>query len=74
MESDYLIPVSDAHLVELLAGRRPELEVGTLPHEVRIYLGCSRDTIFLSDQSILHIVRKHGDHISNQELKLLPKI
>lgn len=74
MESDFLIQVSDSDLVELLAGRRPEVEVGTLPHEVRLYLGCSRDTIYLSDQSVLHIIRKHGDHITNEELKLLPKI
>jgi hypothetical protein len=74
MEKGYLISIEDRHLVELSAGRRLELEVGTLPHEVRLYLGCARDTIYLSDQSIRHIVQKHGDHITNADLKLLPRI
>lgn len=74
MSKDYLIEINDSDLVELLAGRRPELEVATLPHEVRIYLGCSRDTVFLSRESAKHILMKHGDHISNEELKLLPML
>src|SRR6056297_1274636 len=74
MENDYLIEIEDRQLVELSASRRPELEVGTLPHEVRRYLGCSRDTIYLSDHSIKHIIQKHGDHITNAEIKRLPKI
>jgi hypothetical protein len=74
MEKDFLISIGDRDLVELSAGRRPELEVGTLPHEVRVYLGCSRDTIYLSHDSIRHIIQKHGDHIKNEQIKLLPRI
>ncbi|ABV91796.1 hypothetical protein Dshi_0047 [Dinoroseobacter shibae DFL 12 = DSM 16493] len=74
MKAQTIIEVYDEDLVELFASRRPELEVGTLPFEVRKYLGCSRDTIFLSDQSARHIIQAHGDHITNTQLKLLPKI
>jgi hypothetical protein len=69
-----LIEIQDSDLVELLAGKRPELEVGMLPFEVRQNFGCSRETVFLSDESIRHIVQKHGDHIGNHELKYLPQI
>jgi hypothetical protein len=74
MEIQNVITINDAELIELSAGRRPELVVGTLPLEVRRYLGCSRETIFLSDQSVRHIVQKHGDHIGHNELKHIPKI
>lgn len=72
MRKSYLIEIKDSDLVDLLAGRRPELEVATLPIEVRKYLGCSRDTVFLSKESAEHILMKHGDHITNGDLKLLP--
>jgi len=69
-----LIEISDSDILELAAGRRPELEVGTIPYEVRKYLGCSRDTVFLSSDSMKHIVKKHGDHIGLESIKLIPKI
>ncbi len=74
MRPQNIIQIQDADVVELLAGRRPELEVGTLPHEVRRLLGCSRDTVFLSQESARHILQKHGDHIGAEDLKLLPAI
>lgn len=74
MSKQFLVQITDSDLVELLSGRRPELEIATLPHEVRLHLGCSRDTVFLSKESARHIILRHGEHISNEELKLLPWI
>lgn len=74
MNENYFINVTDADLLELAAERRPELQVGTVPYEVRKYLGCSRDTAFLSSESIKHIMLRHGDHICNEHLRLLPQI
>lgn len=73
-DNGFLISIQSSDLVDLLAGKRPEIEIATLPLEVRKYLGCSRDTVFLSSESARHIVRKHGDHISHDELRLLPRI
>lgn len=74
MSEQYLVEVSDSELVELISGKRPELQVAVLPHEAREHFRCSRDTVYLSYQSARHIIMKHGDSISNTELKLLPRI
>lgn len=74
MKLQNLITIETVELIELSAGRRPEVVVGTLPYEVRRYLGCSRDTIFLSGDSIGHIIQKHGDHIELAQIRLLPEI
>jgi len=70
----HLIRITETDLIELAAARRPELEVGTVPHEVRKYLGCSRDTVFLSSESLKHIIQKHGDHITHADIQLIPII
>lgn len=70
----FLIEIYESDLIELLNGRRLEIEVGTIPTEARSYLGCSRDTIFLSQHSLKHIFRNHGDHISAKEITLIPTI
>lgn len=69
-----LICICEEDLVELLAARRPEVEVGSMPFEVRKHFGCSRDTVFLTTDSIRHIVKKHGDHVALKELLLLPQV
>lgn len=74
MEIQNLTEIDQVEILELAAGRGLELEVGTLPHEVRLYRGCARDTVFLSQDSMRHIIQKHGDHIGLEDLKLLPTI
>ena len=69
-----LIEISDADLIDLLAGRKPEVEVGVLPHEVRNYLGCSRDTVYLTQHSLLHILQRHGDHVAPEDIRLAPEV
>ena len=63
-----------SELRSLRAGHRGDLQVGVLPFEVRKYLRISRDRVVLSTQSIRHILTGHGDHISVDNLLLLPSI
>lgn len=67
-----MIEIVESEFIELLAGRRPEIEVGSLPLEVRKYFQCSRDTIFLTTESARHIIKKHGDHLGFGQLYLIP--
>ena len=66
------ITVSKTSLVQLLGGNRPEVEIGSLPLEVRKHVGCSKDTVFLTTESARHIIGKHGNHVTLDELILLP--
>jgi hypothetical protein len=67
-----MIELIESEFVELLAGRRPEIEVGTLPYEVRKYFECSRDTVFLTTFSARHIIQQHGDHIGFAQAVVIP--
>lgn len=69
-----MIEVSESDLIELLNGRRPEIEVGSFPAEVKKHLGCSRDTVFLTTPSLKHIFERHGDHVSPKEILYLPSV
>ena len=69
-----MIEIDEGQLHSLLTRQRPEIEVGTLPHEVRKYFSCSRDTVFLSKESLRHIFERHGDHVQLSEILLTPKI
>ncbi|WP_159089153.1 hypothetical protein [Tateyamaria sp. Alg231-49] len=61
-------------LIDLLAGRRGDLQVGVIPLEVRQHFGCSREEVFLSSESARHIIDEHGDHIGKNELLRIPEI
>ena len=67
-------PVNSADIDELTAHRRPQLAVGTIPHEVKIYFRCSKDVVYLSSESAVHILERHGDHIGKSEFLKLPAI
>lgn len=67
-----MIKILESEFLELLAGRRPEIEVGSLPHEVRKHFQCARDTIFLTSISARHILQSHGDHIGFDQIALIP--
>ena len=69
-----MIEISETDLIDLLAGRKPEVEVGTLPQEVRRYLGCSRDTVFLTQYSLEHIFEAHGEHLMPKDILLVPEV
>lgn len=69
-----VIEIQKSNLVDLLGGRLIEIEVGTIPHEVRLYLGSSKDTVFLTKFSIKHIFDSHVDHIDIDELLVLPTV
>lgn len=68
-----MISVSLEEIAYLVAGQRPRLEVGYLPHEVCKFFGTARSTILLSTESARHILAEHGDHIEMADLTLLPK-
>jgi hypothetical protein len=67
-----MISLKPSDLLDLLASRRPEMEVGSMPLEARKFLGCARDTIFLSSESAKHILEEHGDHIAPESFEILP--
>lgn len=67
-----MIKIVESEFVELLAGRRPEIEVGPMPLEVRKHFQCSRDTIFLTTASARHIIKEHGDHIGFDQVAIIP--
>ena len=69
-----MYPLSPEDLRDLMSGRMPRLAVGTLPLEVRRHFGRSEDKVFLSSESVVHILEKHGEHIGYEELLLIPKI
>ena len=68
-----MIDVSIEEIAFLVAGQRPRLEVGYLPHEVSQFFGTSKSTILLSTESARHILAEHGDHIDISDLAMLPK-
>lgn len=69
-----LISVTESDLIDLLNQKSLELEVGTIPYEAKGYLGCARDTVFLSNHSLRHIFENHGEHVSSRDLLLLPEV
>ena len=68
-----MIEIIESEFIELLAGRRPEIEVGSLPFEVKKYFQCSRDTIFLTTVTARKIIEKHGGHIDFSQIALIPQ-
>ena len=69
-----MISVTLEELAHLVAGKRPRLEVGYLPHEVCRFFGTSKSTVMLSTESARHILTEHGDHIELKDLATLPKL
>jgi hypothetical protein len=63
---------TDLEFVELLAGRRPFIEIGALPHEARLHLKTSKDTVILSTETARKLVNKHGNHLGKTEYALMP--
>jgi len=69
-----MIEISLEEIAYLVAGRRPRLEVGFLPHEVSRFFGTSKSTVLLSTESAQHILSEHKDHIGLGELAMLPRL
>ncbi len=55
-------------LHRLIAGQVRTLAVGRIPDEVRNYFGATTQTVFLSTDSVRHILQEHSDHLEVPEL------
>jgi hypothetical protein len=65
------MPVELSHLMQLVAGQKPSLQVGDLPRPVAEYLRCHPAIVYLGHSEVLKIVRKHRE-IRVEELQCLP--
>lgn len=61
------------HLARLLSGKYSEIPIGVLPPEVTSHLKCGTRTVYLSSQTLMKIVQKHGKSVGLTDVQLIPR-
>lgn len=64
------LELEDLH--RLITGQVSTLDVGRVPDEVQPYFGSPTRAVFLSTDSIRHILQQHADHLETPELLKIP--
>ena len=67
-----MVELEDLH--RLVTGQVPILNIGRIPIEVLPYFRSTTQTVFLSTDSIIHILPEHEDHLEVPEFLKVPAV